>query len=116
MNWEFITEANLQLTETEHRYYGDIFLYCCEHSDNDSVPVVKAAELLRSANLPRDVTVKVNLASDESQSSCWRLNFFLLMCPVVSCIAVVSLSDVQSENEIVRAKDSLSGFCRESHR
>ena len=59
MNWEFIAEANLQLTETEHRYYGDIFLYCCEHSDNDSVPVVKAAELLRSANLPRDVTVKV---------------------------------------------------------
>lgn len=59
MNWEFISEANGHLTETELRYYGDIFLYCCDNSDPDNVPVVKAAELFRSANLSRDVTMKV---------------------------------------------------------
>lgn len=59
MNWEFISEANLQLTETEQQYYTYIFLYCRDPSDDDRVPVVKAAKLLRSANLPRDVTVKV---------------------------------------------------------
>lgn len=56
--------ASLHLTATEHRYYGDIFIYCCENADSDSVPVIKVAELLRSANLPRDVTMKV--------SSRWR--------------------------------------------
>lgn len=56
MDWEL---ANLHLTATEHRYYGDIFIYCCENADGDSVPVIKVAELLRSANLPRDVTMKI---------------------------------------------------------
>lgn len=51
--------ANLHLTATEHRYYGDIFIYCCENADSDSVSVVKVAELFRSANLPRDVTMKI---------------------------------------------------------
>lgn len=55
-----MTMANLHLTTTEHRYYGDIFVYCCENADDDNVPVVKVAELLRSANLPRDVTMKVS--------------------------------------------------------
>ncbi|XP_015609171.1 ralBP1-associated Eps domain-containing protein 1 isoform X2 [Cephus cinctus] len=59
MDWDSITVANLQLTETEHRYYGDIFIYCCDNCESESVPVVKAAELLRSANLPRDVTMKI---------------------------------------------------------
>ncbi|KAH0566984.1 ralBP1-associated Eps domain-containing protein 1 isoform X2 [Cotesia glomerata] len=59
MNWEFISEANAHLTETELRYYGDIFLYCCDNTDPDNVPVVKAAELFRSANLPRDTTIKI---------------------------------------------------------
>ncbi|KAL2729861.1 ralBP1-associated Eps domain-containing protein 1 [Vespula maculifrons] len=59
MDWDSITMANLHLTATEHRYYGDIFIYCCENADSDSVSVVKVAELLRSANLPRDVTMKI---------------------------------------------------------
>ncbi|XP_033231061.1 ralBP1-associated Eps domain-containing protein 1 isoform X2 [Belonocnema kinseyi] len=59
MDWEAVTMASLQLTETEHRYYGDIFIYCCENSDTDSVPMVKVAELLRSANLPRDITLQI---------------------------------------------------------
>ncbi|XP_020300021.1 ralBP1-associated Eps domain-containing protein 1 isoform X1 [Pseudomyrmex gracilis] len=59
MDWELMTMANLHLTATEHRYYGDIFIYCCENADNESVPVIKVAELLRSASLPRDVTMKI---------------------------------------------------------
>ncbi|XP_014481916.1 PREDICTED: ralBP1-associated Eps domain-containing protein 1 [Dinoponera quadriceps] len=59
MDWELLTMASLHLTATEHRYYGDIFIYCCENADSDSVPVIKVAELLRFANLPRDVTMKI---------------------------------------------------------
>ncbi|XP_029162046.1 ralBP1-associated Eps domain-containing protein 1 [Nylanderia fulva] len=59
MDWELLTMASLHLTATEHRYYGDIFIYCCENTDSDSVSVIKVAELLRSANLPRDITMKI---------------------------------------------------------
>ncbi|XP_024885926.1 ralBP1-associated Eps domain-containing protein 1 [Temnothorax curvispinosus] len=59
MDWDLLTIASLHLTATEHRYYGDIFIYCCENADSDSVPVIKVAELLRSASLPRDVTMKI---------------------------------------------------------
>lgn len=58
-DWDTMAMANLQLTETEHRYYGDIFIYCCENADTDQVPASKVSELLRSANLPCDVTLKV---------------------------------------------------------
>ncbi|XP_012240389.1 ralBP1-associated Eps domain-containing protein 1 isoform X2 [Bombus impatiens] len=59
MDWESITMASLHLTMTEHQYYEDIFSYCCENADSDSVPVIKVAELLRSANLPGVVTMKI---------------------------------------------------------
>lgn len=52
--------ASLHLTMTEHQYYEDIFSYCCEYADSESVPVLKVAELLRSANLPGVVTMKVH--------------------------------------------------------
>ncbi|XP_060819389.1 ralBP1-associated Eps domain-containing protein 1 isoform X1 [Bombus pascuorum] len=59
MDWESITMASLHLTMTEHQYYEDIFSYCCENADSDNVPVIKVAELLRSANLPGVVTMKI---------------------------------------------------------
>ncbi|XP_058794516.1 ralBP1-associated Eps domain-containing protein 1 [Phymastichus coffea] len=57
--WENLTIESLQLTETEHRYYGDIFIYCCENADTEQVSSLKVGELLRSANLPSDVTLKI---------------------------------------------------------
>ncbi|XP_029040002.1 ralBP1-associated Eps domain-containing protein 1 isoform X1 [Osmia bicornis bicornis] len=59
MDWDSITMASLHLTMTEHQYYEDIFSYCCEHPDSDNVPVIKVAELLRSANLPGAVTMEI---------------------------------------------------------
>ncbi|XP_011314705.1 ralBP1-associated Eps domain-containing protein 2 isoform X3 [Fopius arisanus] len=59
MNWELISEVNDQLSETELRYYNDIYVYCCDSSDPENVPVLTAAELYRSANLPREVTLKI---------------------------------------------------------
>nr|XP_033341062.1 ralBP1-associated Eps domain-containing protein 1 isoform X2 [Megalopta genalis] len=59
MDWDSITMANLHLTITEYQYYEDIFSYCCENTDSESVPVIKVAELLRSANLPGLVTMKI---------------------------------------------------------
>ncbi|XP_012228947.1 ralBP1-associated Eps domain-containing protein 2 [Linepithema humile] len=55
MDWESI--ASLQLTPAEQLSYSDIFIFSCENAD--SVPVIKVAELLRSANVPRDVTMKI---------------------------------------------------------
>ncbi|XP_043270994.1 ralBP1-associated Eps domain-containing protein 1 isoform X2 [Venturia canescens] len=96
MNWEFISEANLQLTETEHQYYSNIFLYCCEPSDEDSVPVVKAAELLRSANLPRDVTVKILeiCTSPKGTTHLKRKQFYIILKLVAAHQAGV---DIQRE-------------------
>ncbi|XP_076752773.1 RALBP1 associated Eps domain containing isoform X2 [Xylocopa sonorina] len=59
MDWDSITMASLHLTMTEHQYYEDIFSYCCENTESDNVPVIKVAELLRSANLPGVVTMKI---------------------------------------------------------
>ncbi|XP_033299471.1 ralBP1-associated Eps domain-containing protein 1 isoform X3 [Bombus bifarius] len=59
MDWESITMASLHLTMTEHRYYENIFSCCCENADSDGVPVIKVAELLRSANLPEVVAMKI---------------------------------------------------------
>ncbi|XP_063990261.1 ralBP1-associated Eps domain-containing protein 1 isoform X4 [Diachasmimorpha longicaudata] len=59
MNWELISEVNDQLTETELRYYNDIYVYCCDSSASENVPALTAAELYRSANLPREVTLRI---------------------------------------------------------
>nr|XP_012135389.1 PREDICTED: ralBP1-associated Eps domain-containing protein 1 isoform X4 [Megachile rotundata] len=60
MDWDSITMSSLHLTMTEHLYYEDIFSYCCEKADSDKeVPVIKIAELLRSANLPGAVTMEI---------------------------------------------------------
>ncbi|OAD56273.1 RalBP1-associated Eps domain-containing protein 1 [Eufriesea mexicana] len=59
MDWESITVASLHLTMTEHQYYEDIFSYCCQNADSDSLSMIKVAELLHSASLPEVVTMKL---------------------------------------------------------
>ncbi|XP_031780761.1 ralBP1-associated Eps domain-containing protein 2 isoform X1 [Nasonia vitripennis] len=58
-DWETMALSSLQLTTPEHRYYGDIFIYCCENADTDLVPTAKVGKLLRSANLPSEVTLQI---------------------------------------------------------
>ncbi|PNF14426.1 hypothetical protein B7P43_G01697, partial [Cryptotermes secundus] len=48
----------IQLTETEQRYFGDLFI-CCDSDNSGKIPVYKASELFRSANLPLDVLKQV---------------------------------------------------------
>uniref|UniRef100_A0A1B0G666 RalBP1-associated Eps domain-containing protein 2 n=1 Tax=Glossina morsitans morsitans TaxID=37546 RepID=A0A1B0G666_GLOMM len=43
----------VSLTETETRYYGDLFL-CCDEEKTGKIPMLKATELYRSANLSND--------------------------------------------------------------
>lgn len=62
-DWETMALSSLQLTTPEHRYYGDIFIYCCENADTDLVPTAKVGKLLRSANLPSEVTLQVQIPS-----------------------------------------------------
>jgi len=49
----------LQLTEPEQRYFGDLFLLCSNEENSNSVPVVKACELFRTSKLPNDVIRQV---------------------------------------------------------
>jgi hypothetical protein len=49
----------IQLTETEQRYFGDLFV-CCDSDNSGKIPIYKASELFRSANLPLDVLKQVS--------------------------------------------------------
>uniref|UniRef100_A0A1A9WBI1 EH domain-containing protein n=1 Tax=Glossina brevipalpis TaxID=37001 RepID=A0A1A9WBI1_9MUSC len=48
----------VSLTETETRYYGDLFL-CCDEEKTGKIPMLKATELYRSANLPNDKILEI---------------------------------------------------------
>jgi hypothetical protein len=50
----------IQLTETEQRYFGDLFV-CCDSDNTGKIPVYKASELFRSANIPLDVLKQVSI-------------------------------------------------------
>lgn len=49
---------DLNLTETEMRYFGDLFL-CCDEESNGKIPILKATELFRSSNTLNDVLKQV---------------------------------------------------------
>ncbi|XP_065358527.1 uncharacterized protein Reps isoform X2 [Calliphora vicina] len=46
------------LTETEIRYYGDLFL-CCDEEKTGKIPMLKASELYRSANLSNEKILEI---------------------------------------------------------
>lgn len=48
----------IQLSETEQRYFGDLFV-CCDSDNTGKIPIYKASELFRSANLPLDVLKQI---------------------------------------------------------
>lgn len=49
----------VSISETESRYFGDLFV-CCDSEKTGKVPVLKATEMFRSANLSNDVIRQVN--------------------------------------------------------
>lgn len=49
----------VSLTETETRYYGDLFL-CCDEEKTGKIPMLKASELFRSADLSNDRILEVS--------------------------------------------------------
>jgi RalBP1-associated Eps domain-containing protein len=52
----------MQLSETEQRYFGDLFI-CCDSDKSGKIPLYKASEFFRTANLPLDVLKQVRFAS-----------------------------------------------------
>ncbi|XP_028162085.1 ralBP1-associated Eps domain-containing protein 1 isoform X7 [Ostrinia furnacalis] len=50
--------TDLNLTETEMRYFGDLFL-CCDEESNGKIPILKAMELFRSSNVSNDVLKQI---------------------------------------------------------
>ena len=59
----------IQLSETEQRYFGDLFV-CCDSDNTGKIPVYKASELFRSANLPLDVLKQVIHTRRKDKSEC----------------------------------------------
>jgi len=57
----------IQLSETEQRYFGDLFV-CCDSDNTGKIPIYKASELFRSANLPLDVLKQVIRTQHERTS------------------------------------------------
>lgn len=55
----------LQLSETEQRYFSDLFV-CCDNENTGKVPVKKAIELFRSGNVPNDVLNQVSVKVTDS--------------------------------------------------
>lgn len=53
---------DLCLSETELRYFGDLFL-CCDVEKTGKISTLKATELFRSANLTNEVVKQVKLKS-----------------------------------------------------
>lgn len=50
----------VNISETESRYFSDLFL-CCDVGKSGKVPILKATEMFRSANLSNDVIRQVSL-------------------------------------------------------
>lgn len=49
----------VNISDTESRYFGDLFL-CCDVEKSGKVPILKATEMFRSANLSNDVIRQVH--------------------------------------------------------
>ncbi|XP_013179943.1 PREDICTED: ralBP1-associated Eps domain-containing protein 1 [Papilio xuthus] len=49
---------DLNLTETEMRYFSDLFL-CCDEESNGKIPILKATELFRSSNVPNNILSQI---------------------------------------------------------
>jgi hypothetical protein len=60
----------IQLTETEQRYFGDLFV-CCDSDNSGKIPIYKASELFRSANLPLDVLKQVSTERQHQENYKW---------------------------------------------
>jgi hypothetical protein len=58
----------IQLTETEQRYFGDLFV-CCDSDNSGKIPIYKASELFRSANLPLDALKQVSTKRQNQEQS-----------------------------------------------
>ncbi|XP_077300726.1 RALBP1 associated Eps domain containing isoform X2 [Arctopsyche grandis] len=63
----------LRLSETEQRYFGDLFV-CCDEQANGAVPILKATELFRSAGLHDDTLKQIAEISYASPTNTTHIN------------------------------------------
>ncbi|CAH0400803.1 unnamed protein product [Chilo suppressalis] len=63
---------DLNLTETEMRYFGDLFL-CCDEESNGKIPILKATELFRSSNISNDALKQI-MDISVAPNNCSTLN------------------------------------------
>lgn len=54
---------DLKLSEAQSRYFGDLFLCCCDNEASGKVSYEKATELFRSASLNADLVRQVRCPS-----------------------------------------------------
>lgn len=53
----------INISETESRYYSDLFNVCDVEKKASKVPNLKATEMFRSANLENDILKQVSILS-----------------------------------------------------
>lgn len=51
----------VNISETESRYYSDLFNVCDVEKKSSKVPNLKATEMFRSANLENDILKQVRI-------------------------------------------------------
>ncbi|XP_065339107.1 ralBP1-associated Eps domain-containing protein 1 isoform X2 [Cloeon dipterum] len=83
----------IQLSDTEQRYFGDLFI-CCEADNSGKVTVQKASELFRTASLPLDVLKQVSELSGvgSGTSHYSRRQFFAALKLIAAAQAGMTLS------------------------
>uniref|UniRef100_A0A6B2EH71 Putative ral-gtpase effector ralbp1 n=1 Tax=Phlebotomus kandelakii TaxID=1109342 RepID=A0A6B2EH71_9DIPT len=72
------------ISETESRYFADIFL-CCDVEKTGKVPILKATELFRSANLSNDIIRQILLLATIPQSA-----LFITRKQFYSCLKLIA--------------------------
>ncbi|XP_059616752.1 ralBP1-associated Eps domain-containing protein 2 [Phlebotomus argentipes] len=72
------------ISETESRYFADIFL-CCDVEKTGKVPILKATELFRSANLSNDIIRQILQLATIPQSA-----LFVTRKQFYSCLKLIA--------------------------
>ncbi|KAL0274862.1 UNVERIFIED_CONTAM: hypothetical protein PYX00_002894 [Menopon gallinae] len=92
---------DLQLTETEQRYFGDLFLLCCDTENTGKVPLFKACELFRTSKVsPKTISQITDLCSGGKSSHLGRKQFYIALKLIAASQAGVSVHHPDLVNSI----------------
>lgn len=93
----------VNISETESRYFGDLFV-CCDVEKSGKVPILKATEMFRSANLSNDDIRQITSVAGIPQTAIHmsRVQFY-------SCLKLIAAhqSDLPLREELISSTTTL---------